>query len=313
MPSYKSAQSTPIRTMRMEDFNDDLLLYAPREIRPQAPAHGCFAVHSRKDYPIKEDVSASRRDYYKISLITKGTGTYTAGERRYEINGPTLIFLHPQEVKTWHATSSEQDGYYCIFTEKLFEPQHHELLQYPLLQLGAQGVFSITEEQSGYLQSIFRQLLKEYKENAAFKQEAILIYLKLLMLESKRIAQAAGPVRSLTAAQLLSHRFTDKLEKQFPIEHTTEQIALKTAKEFANILNTHPNHLNACVKHTTGRTVSEHIRQRLLLEARLLLMHTDWQIAEIAWCLGFEDPGNFTHFFRNHSGQSPYEYRAIVL
>lgn len=309
-----SSKNNSIKLKTFNDFNDDLLLYTQKEVTPKAPLRGSFAVHERSEYPCMDEVRASRRDYYKISFITKGTGVFTIGDDRYEINSPTLLFINPFELKTWHATSDEQEGYNCLFTDLLFEsqPNHQEnLLQHPLLQMGAKAVFTLTNAQVDYLQSIFRQLVKEYGENAAFKHEAILIYLKLLMLEGKRLStQVNQPKRQLTAAQALAHRFTDKLEKQFPIEFTHNQLSLKTAKEFAQVLNTHPNHLNACVKQATGRTVSEHIRQRMLLEARLLLMHTDWQIAEIAWCLGFEDPGNFTHFFKNHSGVSPHLYRA---
>lgn len=310
--SSKKNNSVTLRTFN--EFNDDLLLYTHKDAIPKAPLSGSFAVHERSHYPCTDEVRASRRDYYKISFFSKGTGVFTLGDNSYEIDGPTLIFINPFELKTWRGTSEQQEGYSCLFTDLLFEnqPNHPEnLLQHPLLQMGARAVFSLTAEQADYLQSIFRQLIKEYRENAAFKQEAILIYLKLLMLEGKRLSsQVNEPQRQLTAAHLLAHRFTDKLEKQFPIEYAHQQIVLKTAKEFAQILNTHPNHLNACVKQATGRTVSEHIRQRMLLEARLLLMHTDWQIAEVAWCLGFEDPGNFTHFFKNHSGISPHLYRA---
>lgn len=298
----------------INDFNDDLLLYTQKEMIPKAPLRGSFAVQERADHSCVDEVTASRRDYYKISFISKGSGIFTMGEERYEVDGPTLMFINPFELKTWRPTSEEQEGYFCLFTDLLFEAQtnHQEnLLTHPLLQMGAQAVYKLTDEQCSYIQSIFRQLLREYSDNAAFKHEAILIYLKLLLLEGKRLStQFASPQRQLTAAQSLAHRFTDRLEKQFPIEYTHNQLGLKTAKEFAQVLNTHPNHLNACVKQATGRTVSEHIRQRMLLEARLLLIHTDWQISEIAWCLGFEDPGNFTHFFKNHSGVSPHAYRA---
>jgi len=310
MSSNRITRSNNIRTFKMTDIHNDLSLYQHFDVQPKVPVNGTFAAYSRKEHPVKEEISASRRDYYKISLVTKGEGIFTIDDVRYEITEPTIIFLNPHSVKSWIPTSAEQDGYYCLFTEELFYKQPQELLTYPLLQMGSQAVYSITGEQAEYLSSIFRQLAREFQENAAFKQEAILIYIKLLLLEGRRIAMdTTAPERNLTAAQQLAYRFTDKLEKQFPIEHPHQQISIKTAKEFAAVLNTHPNHLNASVKQVTGRTISEHIRQRILLEAKLLLMHTDWQIAEIAWCLGFEDPGNFTHFFRNHSKQSPQEFR----
>lgn len=296
--------------MQMADSHNNLSLFTHREWLPKAPAESTFAAFSREDSPVRREVGLKRDDYYKITLITRGEGIYTINGEEHVIEGPTIIFHHPKQVKSWVATSEDQAGHYCLFTKQLFEKQEQELLQYPLLQVGVQTVFKLTNTQSDYLASIFRQLQREYQENSAFKQEAILIYLKLLMLEGRRVAQETIPNRPQTAALQLSQRFTDKLEKQFPIEFPHQQIQLKTAKEFAALLNTHPNHLNACVKHSTGRTISEHIRQRILLEAKLLLIHTDWQISEIAWSLGFEDPGNFTHFFRKHTMQSPLAYRS---
>jgi len=318
MAANKSLVHTSrIPLMKIEDFQSDLFEFRGTHQTPKAPFKGSFHVFSRGESKhtgsCKADISASRRDYYKISLVTAGTGIFTLGDQRFEIKPPALLFINPFEVKTWHATSEEQDGYYCIFTERLFESQRNqqeELLQHPLFQMGASPVLPLTSAQCNYLQSIFRQLQREHEEADAYKQEAIIIYLRLLMLEARRIStQIHNAHQPMTAASMLAQRFTNKLEKQFPIETIHNQVTLKTAKAFAQELNTHPNHLNASVKQATGRTVSEHIRQRVLLEARLLLLHTNWQIAEIAWCLGFDDPGNFTHFFKNASGQSPHLYR----
>ncbi|MBV8254941.1 MAG: AraC family transcriptional regulator [Chitinophaga sp.] len=310
MSPKKITRASEIRATQTVDSHDNFSLFTHREWQPKAPTKSSFAAFSREEKPVKQEVGTSRCDYYKITLITRGKGIYTINGTAHNIDGPTIVFLHPEQVKNWESTSDDQAGHYCLFTKELFEQQEQELLQYPLLQVGVQPVYKLTNTQADYLSSIFRQLQREYHENSAFKQEAILIYLKLLLLEGRRVAQDLTPSRVQTAAQQLSQRFTDKLEKQFPIEYPNQQISLKTAKEFAALLNTHPNHLNACVKHSTGRTISEHIRQRILLEAKLLLIHTDWQIAEIAWCLGFEDPGNFTHFFRNHCSQSPLAYRS---
>lgn len=281
---------------------------------PKAPAKSNFSVDSRSVNPCREHISATRRDYYKISLVTKGGGILTLGDRTYHVKAPSLIFVNPVEAKTWKP-EGEQDGYYCIFTEHLFEQQRHyreELLHYPLFQIGANAVLPLTRPQGRLMLDIFERLVQENHDLDPYKQEAIIIHLLLLLLEAKRIGASGGhPHRSLTTAQLLAERFTDTLEKQFPITSEQEQVQLKTAGDFAQILNIHPNHLNATVKRVTGRTTSEHIRQRVLLEARLLLLHTDWQIASIARCLGFEEPANFTHFFKSQVGHTPHHFRSL--
>lgn len=287
----------------------------PGKTALKVPPKGHFTVHSRATNPCREYISASRRDYYKISLITKGEGLFTLGGRSYHITPPAIIFINQSEIKTWEPKGAEQDGYYCIFTEQVFEMQRHnrdELVHYPLFQIGGTPVVHLTEQQSEHMQRLFSHMMRESCNATPYSHEAIALYLQLLLLEAKRAAATQyTPHRSLTTAQLLAERFTETLEKQFPITSEQDHIHLKTAGEFAQVLNVHPNHLNATVKSVTGRTTTEHIRQRILLEARLLLVHTDWPIAAIARSLGFEEPASFSHFFKSQTSFTPHMFRTL--
>jgi AraC family transcriptional activator of pobA len=308
----KNSRSAHRKELRLSD--DFSQVNVDQENLPKVPAKSTFSIHSRATNPCREYISANRRDYYKISLITKGGGTLTLGQRTYVIKAPAMMFVNPLEPKIWQP-EGEQDGYYCMFTEHLFETQRRyrdELLHHPLFQTGANPVLNLTEQQGNYMLQLFERLVKENKDCDAYRLDAITIYLQLLLLESKRIGVSeVVPPRTLTTAQLLAERFTDTLEKQFPITSEQEQLQLKTAGDFALMLNVHPNHLNATVKRVTGRTTSEHIRQRILLEARLLLMHTDWPIAIVAHCLGFEEPASFSHFFKSQTGHTPHTFRML--
>jgi AraC-like DNA-binding protein len=314
MSSINSKNNRSVHRKALKISDDLSLVSVGQKNLPKVPAKSSFSLHSRSTNPCREYISASRRDYYKISLITKGGGILTLGERTYVIKAPAIVFVNPLEPKTWRP-EGEQDGYYCMFTEHLFETERRyrdELLHHPLFQTGANPVLSLTAQQGGYMLQLFERLCKENMEGDAYRQEAITIYLQLLLLESKRIGVSEFvPQRTLTTAQLLAERFTDTLEKQFPITSEQEQVQLKTASDFALILNVHPNHLNATVKRVTGRTTSEHIRQRILLEARLLLLHTEWPIAIIAHCLGFEEPASFSHFFKSQTGHTPHTFRTL--
>ncbi|HEY8915210.1 MAG TPA: helix-turn-helix transcriptional regulator [Chitinophaga sp.] len=308
MPAQKN--TTIYKTEKLENFRGDMLMQYPNA--PLIPERGNVVIHSRHDMPCKTHCASNRRDYYKITLVTAGSGRLMLGAKQYVINSPVLIFTNPIETKIWE-TDTAQEGYNCLFTQQLFEKHRHyrdEVTRHPLFQVGADAVLPLTDAQVNTLQTIFQQLMREYNDTAAYREEAILIYLQLLLLEAKRIGMQASDTHiPLNAGQMLAQRFTDMLEKQFPIETPAQQLSIRAAREYAQLLNVHPNHLNATVKQVTGRTVSEHIRHRVLLEAKLLLLHTDWHIAAIAWSLGFEEPGNFTHFFKSQTGQSPHLFR----
>ncbi|MGJ8734545.1 MAG: helix-turn-helix domain-containing protein, partial [Cellulophaga sp.] len=73
------------------------------------------------------------------------------------------------------------------------------------------------------------------------------------------------------------------------------------------------NHLNDSVKSITGKSTSTHIKEKLIAEAENMLYNTDLNISEVAYCLGFNYPNNFSKFFKTNTGKSPLEYRTVIL
>jgi AraC-like DNA-binding protein len=100
------------------------------------------------------------------------------------------------------------------------------------------------------------------------------------------------------------------LERQFPIESQHQKLALRTAKDYADRLSVHVNHLNKVLKENTGKTTTEIISSRITQEAKILLKQTDWNISEIAYCLGFEQLAHFSNFFRKQTSIAPNLFRA---
>src|SRR5690606_11716618 len=106
--------------------------------------------------------------------------------------------------------------------------------------------------------------------------------------------------------------FIELLERQFPIENTTQVLQLRTARDFADTLKIHVNYLNKVLKDTTGKTTTEIIASRVNQEAKILLRQTTWNISEIAYCLGFEEVAHFSNFFKRHTKVSPAAFREII-
>lgn len=105
--------------------------------------------------------------------------------------------------------------------------------------------------------------------------------------------------------------FTELLERQFPIETPSQRFSMRSAKDFAEKLAVHVNHLNRSVKVATGKTTTDLIAQRLLAEAKSLLKHTDWNVAEIGYCLGFEEAAHFNNFFKKQTSYTPGSFRNV--
>jgi AraC-like DNA-binding protein len=82
-------------------------------------------------------------------------------------------------------------------------------------------------------------------------------------------------------------------------------------KEYADLLAVTPNHLSQSIKSVAGKNALSYIGDRLLSEAKSLIQYTDFDIAEIAYQLGFSDPANFGKFFKKEMRMSPSDYRRL--
>lgn len=126
------------------------------------------------------------------------------------------------------------------------------------------------------------------------------LYEVLVLLE--RWFCAAHPRRSEDVAEGLGLRFRRMLEQQHRRVHRVSA--------YARLLSVSPSHLNAMVRRQLGRSPIHLIQDRLALEARRLLLHTDDTAARIGYVLGFADPSYFARFFRRRVGKSPTVFRA---
>ena len=132
----------------------------------------------------------------------------------------------------------------------------------------------------------------------------------LIIHEALKLQPSENFDQHRNASSRITSVFLELLERQFPIEDTERPLQLKTAQDYAKNLNIHANYLNRAVKEVTGKPTTVHISERIISEAKALLQHTDWNIADIAYALGFEYPTYFNNFFKKITGTNPKSLRT---
>jgi AraC-like DNA-binding protein len=262
--------------------------------------------------PSHQPMRYVRRDYYKISLM-RGHAIYHYADKSLEISGPTLLFFNPRVPYTVEFINPDRpmSGYFCIFKEEFFSDHMRvSLRELPMYAPGSKPAYMLDSEQDKNMSHVFEKMLTELKSDYRFKYDLIRNYI----MEMVHAALKIGPTESLyehvDANARITAVFTELLERQFPIESPQQQFALRSARDYADRLNVHVNHLNRAVKISTGKTTTGHILERLLSEAKALLKHTDWNISEISYCLGFEEPAHFNHFFKKGTRMTPSAFRG---
>jgi len=252
----------------------------------------------------------ARRDYYKIVLVT-GDMILTYGDETIEINGTVLFFANPHVPHTVIHRSREKKGYGCLFTEAFIAGRERaEILRNsPLFRIGAHPVIPVNSEQAAFLSSLYREMLSVHRSDYEYKNQLLRSCVELIIHEALKIQPAQNGLKQKNAATRITHLFMELLERQFPVESTGDPLRLRTAQDFAGALSVHINYLNRSVKEVTGKPTSVHIAERIATEAKALLQHSNWSIADIAYGLGFEYPTYFNNYFKRVTGATPRSFR----
>jgi AraC family transcriptional activator of pobA len=268
-------------------------------------------VFNREQHECRNYLSPNRREFYKILFITKGTGVFTMGLNTYFIEEPTLLYIHPNDIISWRRLSEESGGYYILF-KKSFIHQHPQLKatidQFGLFTDKPKSVIRLAENELTVLTRLFESMKAEELAGGEYKDFSIQAYVQLLMVESMKVARYPKPDHVSDEYRHI-HQFFNLLERETSNINFEKPIRLKTAQEFADELAVHPNHLNALLKKHTGQNVSTHIRNRILEEAKVLLLQTDWTLQNISYSIGFAEQPSFNLFFKKNTGVTPAGFR----
>ncbi|MEO7047839.1 MAG: helix-turn-helix domain-containing protein [Ferruginibacter sp.] len=253
----------------------------------------------------------SRKDFYKICLTT-GKSIIHYADRSFEQEGTVLFFGNPHIPYSWETISTSYLGYTCLFSEEFLKAsdRSESLQQSPLFKIAGTPVLKISEEQRQFLNTIFQKMIDEQKTDYAYKDDLIRNYINLIIHEALKLQPSENYNQKKNAASRITNVFFELLERQFPIESTEKPLQLKSAQDYAKELSVHPNYLNRAVKEVTGKPTTSHITERIVNEAKALLQHTNWNIADIAYALGFEYPTYFNNFFKKVTGTNPKSLRV---
>ncbi|MVM30328.1 helix-turn-helix domain-containing protein [Spirosoma sp. HMF4905] len=256
-------------------------------------------------------VQYSRRDFYKISLI-RGENVYHYADKSIQINGTTLMFFNPNVPYTWESLSDDKTGFFCIFTEAFFtEKIRGSLSELPMFMAGSKPAYILNSTQDEHISALFLKMIDEINSDYQYKYDLLRNY----VMEVIHYALKSQPSETLYQHQDAKSRitavFAELLERQFPIESPSQRFKLRSASDFAQQLSVHVNHLNRSIRETTGKTTTDYIAERVASEAKALLKHTDWNISEISYSLGFDEPAHFNYFFKKQTQLTPSAFRNV--
>jgi AraC-like DNA-binding protein len=251
---------------------------------------------SRFKEKIKKTTPHKHDDYYELIFLSKGEGFHWIETEKFMVSPPEFYFLKPGQLHYWQLTSIPK-GFVILFKAEFFD----NLKETDIINLYRQltDKFRIPVPYNPNSETIFNELLREYSEPSAYSSHIIHGYLRALFAKVLQLAEIKSQENNVPIS--VYEKFQDLLVKECPRMHKVN--------DFADLLHTTPQNLNAISRKHSGKSASEHITARLLLEAKRYILHTENTINEIAYTLSFNDPSNFVKFFRKHENLTPVQFR----
>jgi len=298
------------KTETLEEFYQHKLKWMPDNLQQDIGHFNIFRLENCMG-PNAAPVKYRRRDFYKISLV-RGKSKYHYADKSLEVDGSTLIFFNPHVAYTMESDSDDITGFFCIFKESFFtEKMRGSLNELPMFAPGGRPSYILNEKQDEYVSQLFTRMEDEINSDYQFKYDLLRNYTNELIHYALKMQPSESLFQHPNANSRITSVFTELLERQFPIESPGQRFTLRSANDFASQLSVHVNHLNRAIRETTGKTTTHHISERIASEAMALLKHTDWNIAEISYSLGFEEPSHFNNFFKKQTSQTPSSFRVV--
>jgi len=242
-----------------------------------------------------------KHNSYLCILFTKGIGTHEIDFSTYVVKPDNLFVISPGKTHHWEL-SDDVDGFIFTHTKDAYDLHysHNMISNFPFFQsVQNSPLIELEESQSLEIVQLFQSLLSEYQEQGILKHQVLISYSDILYAKLSRIYLGDEKEQVINHG-LYSQKFNE-LEKLIE-EHFLFE---KSPSRYASMMNITPKHLNRITQSVIGKTTSEVILDRILLEAKRSMLHTGKSFSEIAIGLGYEDYAYFSRLFKQKTGLTP--------
>ncbi|SMO37860.1 AraC-type DNA-binding protein [Saccharicrinis carchari] len=250
-----------------------------------------------------------RHNYYTVLIINKAKGLHKIDFNTYKLSNQQIFFVAPGQVHQVIETE-KSIGFVMTFSNQFLVENSIPLSFIESLNLfqnyGQSPPLMPNQVQFNAIEDFAKNILKYFNSDADMKRLSIGAYLKLLLIECNNIC-AINPIESDidTSGDNLIRAFKNAVENNYKKEHSTTF--------YAHGLYITPDHLNRTIKDKIGKTAKEYIQARIITEAKRLLYFTDKSNKEIAYELGFNEPANFSAFFKKHTQLPPSNFKKSEI
>ena len=245
-----------------------------------------------------------RHDFYLLVFFTHGSGVHEIDFNRFEIKAGSVFVLQPGQMHHW-VLSEDIEGFIIFYTAEMYNLYFgkKKIDDYPFyFSVQNNPEIVLEEPEMETVLAYFEKLVVEMQLEQLWKQDKIMNILDSIHIELARKYNEIY-VHETHSYNVKIKKLEQLLEKKYKQQ--------KSAAFYASELNITLKHLNRICNEILKKTTTEVIVDRIILEAKRMLLDKNWTVNEIAFALGYEDYSYFSRLFKKHSGMSPSEFRLL--
>ncbi len=246
-----------------------------------------------------------RKNHYLLVFVRRAGSRQWIDMTPYILKNNTIYFTGPNQIIVKEEFEQVWSTGIAFTDEFLSFQENASLSQLPLIQNPQSGhELLLTETDLNFVEDMLAKINVEYQNPSEWQQRMLAAYLTVLLTYLSRLYTEQFKDNNTSVDKLLLKKFQAKINECFR--------ELREVGGYASLLHISAGHLSEVVKTQSGKPAIKHIHERVVLEARRLLFHTDNSLKEIAFDLGFSDASYFNRFFKRETGVTPAEYRTNI-
>lgn len=267
----------------------------------EADQSNAFILHlDRQSRAVHREIH--RHTYYELFWLVEGEGKLFNDFNWYTLRGGSIGIIAPGHLHTWEAEWGQFELYFMGFRASASSSLDASFLHnLAIFELSASPVIPVPSNTRQPFDNLFSDVYQHYRNNEV-SEEIILNYIRLILLKIDAVYRQSRSIISMTSAQELAQAYHMLVEQHY--------LERKQVKDYAQILGVTSNHLVRTVREVTGQTPKQIAQNRLLLEAKRLLIHTPEPASTISQLLSFPSSNKFGHWFKHLTQYTPGEFRA---
>ncbi len=237
------------------------------------------------------------------------------GRQEYDYQENTLMFISPGQVfgHPDDGTKYQVKGWFLYFSPELLRGSSlgKHIRDYTFFSYETNEALHISPEEREAVIDCMRKIDAEIERDADHHSDTIITSaIELLLNYCSRFYDRQFATRKKVNRDILT-RF-ERLLEDYIASDLPRRLGTPTVGWCASQLHLSANYFGDLVKKETGESAMEHIRRRLMEQAKDLLIQSERNINEIAYSLGYQYPQYFTRAFKKATGQTPSQYRKSL-